>query len=180
MAYQATSATASLREVLKAGPLCRQRILDPKKISVMALNCTHAERGTSLILYRGAVVMPRCSSKVQSLLVRIEDSAPKDSTSLASRYIFSGSVSLGEGVRRWSCLLCYGPPVVALQLASPEQLGSQEPLALSQRVPVLVMPLVVCRAGTLEAATRFEVPADRRVDGRCSCVRYGGYEPSNI
>jgi hypothetical protein len=26
------SATTSLREVLKAGPLCRQRTLDPKKM----------------------------------------------------------------------------------------------------------------------------------------------------
>jgi hypothetical protein len=65
MACQAASATASLREVLKVGLLCQQRILDPKKISVMALNSTRPERGTSLILYRGAVVMPRCSSKAR-------------------------------------------------------------------------------------------------------------------
>jgi hypothetical protein len=55
------------------------------------------ERGTSLILYRGAVVMPKCSNKAQSLPARIRDSAPKDSTSSASRYIFSSSVSLGGG-----------------------------------------------------------------------------------
>jgi hypothetical protein len=84
------------------------------------------------------------------------------------------------GALRRSCLLCHGPPVVALQLGSPEPLGFQEPLALSQRVPLLVMPLVVCRAGTLKAAACSEVPADRRVDGRCSCVRCSGYEPSNI
>jgi hypothetical protein len=78
-------------------PLCRQRILDPMKISAMALNSTRSERGTSLILYQGAVVMPRCSSKAQSLPVRIGDSASKDSTSSASRYIFSGLVSLGGG-----------------------------------------------------------------------------------
>jgi hypothetical protein len=86
----------------------------------------------------------------------------------------------GEGALHWSCLLCHGPLVVALQPVSHEPLGSQEPLALSRRVPLLVMPLVVCRAGTLEAMARSEVPADRRVDGRCSCVRCGGYEPSNI
>jgi hypothetical protein len=126
---KAASAIASLREVMKAGPLCRQRTLDPKKISAMALNSTCPERGTSLIQYRGAVVMPRCSSKAQSLPVRIGDSAPKDSTLSASRYIFSGSV---------------------------------------------------CRAGTLEAAAHSEVPADQRVDDRCSYVRYGGYEPSII
>jgi hypothetical protein len=40
MACQAASATASLREVLKAGPLCLQRIQDPKKTSAMALNST--------------------------------------------------------------------------------------------------------------------------------------------
>jgi hypothetical protein len=94
MACQAASATASLREVLKAGPLCRQRILDLKKISAMALNSTRPERETSLILYRGAVVMPRCCSKARSLPARIGDLAPKDSTSSASRYNFLGSVSL--------------------------------------------------------------------------------------
>jgi hypothetical protein len=71
MAYQAASSTALLREVLKAGPLCRQRILDPKKISPMELNSTCPEHGTSLIQYRVAVVMPRCSSKARSLPTRI-------------------------------------------------------------------------------------------------------------
>jgi hypothetical protein len=52
MACQAASATTSLREVLKAGPLWRQRILDPKKISAMALNSTRPECGTSSTLYR--------------------------------------------------------------------------------------------------------------------------------
>ncbi len=180
MACQAASATASLREVLKAGPLCRQRILDPKKISAMALNSTRPERGTSLILYRGAVVMPRCSSKARSLPARIGDSALKDSprqhlgTSSQVRY------RLEEVVLHQSYLLCQGPPVVDLQLANPEQLGSQEPLALSRRVPLLELPLVVGRAGILEVAARSEVPADRQVDGRCSCVQYDGYEPSII
>jgi hypothetical protein len=160
MACHAASATTLLREVLKIGPLCRQRILDPKKISAMALNSTRPERGTSLIQYRGAVVMPRCSSKARSLPVRIGDSAQKDSTTSASRYIFLGSVSLREVALHRSCLLCHGPLVVALQLASPEQLGSQEPLALSRRVPLLVMPLVVCRARILEAVACSEVPAD--------------------
>jgi hypothetical protein len=40
IACQATSATALLREALKAGPLCLQRTLDPKKIYAMALNST--------------------------------------------------------------------------------------------------------------------------------------------
>jgi hypothetical protein len=97
MACQAASATASLREVLKVVPLCRQRTLDPKKISVMALNSTRPECETSLILYRGAVVMPRCSSRARSLPTRIRASTLKDSTSLASQYIFSASVSLGGG-----------------------------------------------------------------------------------
>jgi hypothetical protein len=66
-------------------------------ISAMALNSTRPECGTSLILYQGAVVMPRCSSRARSLPVRTGASAPKDSTSLASRYIFSASVSLGGG-----------------------------------------------------------------------------------
>jgi hypothetical protein len=87
---------------------------------------------------------------------------------------------MGEVALHRSCLLCHGPSVVALQLVSPELLGSQEPLALSRRVPLLVMPLVVGRARTLEAVARSEVPADRQVDGRCSCVQYDGYEPSII
>jgi hypothetical protein len=53
MACQAASATASLREVLKAGHLCLQRIQDPKKISAMALNSTLPGHGTSFILYLG-------------------------------------------------------------------------------------------------------------------------------
>jgi hypothetical protein len=57
----------------------------------------HPKRGTSLILYWGAVVMPRCSSRARSLPVRTGASIPKDSTSSASRYIFSSSASL-EGV----------------------------------------------------------------------------------
>jgi hypothetical protein len=52
MVCQVALATASLREVMKAGPLCLQRTLDPK-ISVTALNSTRPGRGTSLILYLG-------------------------------------------------------------------------------------------------------------------------------
>jgi hypothetical protein len=180
MACQAASAIASLREVLKAGPLCQQRILDPKKISAMALNSTRPECGTSFILYRGAVVMPRCSSKARSLPARIRDSAPKDSTSSASRYNFSGRYHSGEVVLHQSYPLYRGPPIVALLPVNPEQSGSQEPLALSRRVPPLKLPLVVCRARILEAAAHSEVPTDRQVDNRCSCVRCDGYEPSII
>jgi hypothetical protein len=97
MACQVASATASLREVLKVSPFYRQRTLDPKKISAMALNSTRPEHGTSLILYQGAVVMPRCSSRARSLPARTRALAPKDSTSSTSQYIFSGSVSLGGG-----------------------------------------------------------------------------------
>jgi hypothetical protein len=87
----------------------------------------------------------------------------------------------GEGALRWSCLLCPGPLVAAApQSASPKPFGSQGPPALSRKVPLLVMPLVVRRAGTLEAVAHSEVPADRRVDDWCSCVRCGGYEPSII
>jgi hypothetical protein len=102
-------------------------------------------------------------------------------------HLFSISVQLlrfgiarGEVVLHQSYPLYRGPRVVALPLANPEQLGSQEPLALSRRVPPLKLPLVVCQAGILEAAARSEVPSDRQVDSRCSCVRCGGYEPSII
>jgi hypothetical protein len=63
MAYQAASATTLLQDALKASPLCLERTLDPRKISVMSLNSTRPRRGTSLILYLGAVVMPRCSRR---------------------------------------------------------------------------------------------------------------------
>jgi hypothetical protein len=97
MACQAASAIASLCEVLNAGPLCLQRTLDPKKINATALNSTCPGRGTSLLLYLGAVLMPRCSSRARSLPAMTGALAPKDSTSSASRYIFSSSVSLGGG-----------------------------------------------------------------------------------
>jgi hypothetical protein len=147
----------------------------------MALISTRPECGTSLILYRGAVVMPRCSSRARSLPARIGDSTPKDSTLLASRYIFSASVSLEEGCSSFVLSsMSWSHSCSAPQPASPETLGSQEPPALSRKVPLLVMPLVICRARTLEATAHSEVPADRQVDGRCSCVRCGGYEPSII
>jgi hypothetical protein len=44
-----------------------------------------------------AVVMPRCSSRAQSLPVRTGALTSKDSISFASRYIFSSSASLGGG-----------------------------------------------------------------------------------
>jgi hypothetical protein len=51
MACLAATATASLREALKAGPLCLQRTLDPKKISTIAMNYAHPRHEISLILY---------------------------------------------------------------------------------------------------------------------------------
>jgi hypothetical protein len=73
----------------------------------------------------------------------------------------------GEGALRWSCLLYHGPPVAATPWpASLELLGPQELPALSQKVPRLVMPLAVHRAGTPGVVARPEVPADRRVDDR--------------
>jgi hypothetical protein len=87
---------------------------------------------------------------------------------------------LGEVALHQPYHLCQGPLVVALQLASPKQLGSQEPLALSRRVPLLEMPRVIGRAGIVEAAARSKVPADRQVDGRCFCMQYDEYEPSII
>jgi hypothetical protein len=170
MACQVASATASLREDLKTGPLCRQRTLDLKKISAMAVNSTRPEHGTSLILYRGAVVMPRCSSRARR-------TPPHQHLGTSSQLRYRS----GKGALCWSCLPCHGPQVdAAPQPESPKPLGSQEPLALSQKFPLLVMALVVRRTGTLEAATHSKVPADRRGDRRCSCVRCGEYEPSII
>jgi hypothetical protein len=181
MACQAASAIASLREVLKAGPLCPQRTQDPKEIFAMALNSTRPGCRTSMILYLGAVVMPRCSSRAQSMPVRTGASTLKDSTTSTSRYIFSSSASLGEGTLCWPCLLYHGPSATAApQLASPEPLGSQDPPALSQKVSLPVMLLVVRRAGTPRVVAHSEVPANQWAVGRCSCVRYGECEPSII
>jgi hypothetical protein len=88
------------------------------------------------------------------------------------------------GVARGSVLLValvlYPLAAVAPQQASPELLGSQEPPALSQKVLLRVMPLVVRRARTPGVVARSEVPADQRAVGRCSSVRYGECEPSII
>jgi hypothetical protein len=97
MDYQAASATTSLHDALKASPLCLQRTVDPRNISTMALNSTCPRCRTSLILYVGVAVKPRCSSRARSLLAGTGASAPKDSTSSASWYIFSSSVSLEGG-----------------------------------------------------------------------------------
>ncbi len=107
--------------------------------------------------------MPRCSSKARSLPARIGDSAPKDSTRQHLGTSSQVRYRSREDALRWSCLLCHGPLIVALQPASPELLGSQELLALSQKVPLLAMPLAVRRAGTPGVVARSEVPADRRV-----------------
>jgi hypothetical protein len=63
MACLAASTTASLRDAVKVRPWCPKRTLDLRKISVMVLNSTHLGRRTSLILYLGAVVMPKCTSR---------------------------------------------------------------------------------------------------------------------
>jgi hypothetical protein len=63
MACQAASATASLMDILKAGPWCLRRTLEPEKIFVTIFNSTHPRRGTHLILYLAVEVMPKCPSK---------------------------------------------------------------------------------------------------------------------
>jgi hypothetical protein len=60
---QAASATTSMIDALKAGPWCLQRTLDPEKISATALNSIIPGRGTPLILYLRAEVMPKCPSR---------------------------------------------------------------------------------------------------------------------
>jgi hypothetical protein len=40
------------------------------------------------------------------------------------------------------------------------------------------MCLEVRQAVSPEVVAHAEVLADRQADGRCSCARYGGYEPS--
>jgi hypothetical protein len=72
---------------------------------------------------------------------------------------------------------CY---IAALQQASLEPLGSQEPPALPRKAPLRVMLLVVRRAVTPGVVARFKVPTGQRAVDRCSCMRYGECEPSII
>jgi hypothetical protein len=81
---------------------------------------------------------------------------------------------MGEGTLRWPHLLHPGPSAAAApQQASPETLGPRGPPALSKKAPPPVMRLEVRRAVPPEVVAHVEVLADQRVDGRCSCVRYG-------
>jgi hypothetical protein len=181
MACHAASVTTSLREVLKAGPLCLQRTLGPKKISAIALNSTRPDRRTSSILYLGAVVMPRCSSRARSLPVRTRASTPKDSTSSASQYIFSSSVSL-EGVYSslalssisWSfgycCTLAGESWAVGLS-------GTTSSISKGSSSGDASYGMSGCAPGVMAC---FEVPADQWTVGRCSSVQYDECEPSII
>jgi hypothetical protein len=93
----------------------------------------------------GAVVMPRCSSRAQSLPAR---------TGTFSRPWCRS----GEGTLHWRCLQCHGPSAAAApQQASPELLGSQGPPALSQKAPPRVMRIEVRRAVTPRVVAHFEV-----------------------
>jgi hypothetical protein len=81
---------------------------------VSAEDSTRPECGTSLILYLGVVVMPRCFGRARSLPAGTGASTPKDSTSSTSRYIFSSSASLEGGYSSlalssisWSFGCCY-------------------------------------------------------------------------
>jgi hypothetical protein len=180
MACQVASATASLREALKAGPLCLQRTLDSKKISMTALNSTHPVCRSSVILYLGAMVMPRCSSRARSLLARTGASALKDSTSSASRSSHPRCRSW-EGTLRWPCLQRPGPSAIAApQQASPELLGSQGPPALSPKAPPPVMRIEMCLAVTPGVVAHFDVLADQWADNQCSYVRCSECKPSII
>jgi hypothetical protein len=87
----------------------------------------------------------------------------------------------GECTLHWPCLLYLGPSAAAApQQVSPELLGSQEPPALSQKVPLPVMLLAVCRVVTPGVLACVEVPTDQWAVSRCSCIQYGECEPSII
>jgi hypothetical protein len=62
----------------------------------------------------------------------------------------------------------------------PGLLGSQVPLARSQKAPPPKVHAVVSRAASPTAVARPEVPADQRADDRCSCGLCGEGEPSKI
>jgi hypothetical protein len=174
MACQAASATTSLIDALKAGPLCLQRTLGPEKISTTTLNATRPGCGTPLIWYLGVEVLPKCPSRERSLSVGIGASAPKDSLSSTSLYSFSPSLSLrGEYsfVLHLHCQ-CHGPPPAA----TPQQVcldlrGYPVPLAQSQKVPPPEMHVAVSCDEAPTSVACSEVPTDQWADGRCSYGR---------
>jgi hypothetical protein len=147
----------------------------------MALNSTCPGRRTSLILYLGAVVIPWCSSRAQSMPVRTGASARRTPP---HRHLGTSShprCRLGEGTLHWPRLLRPGPSAAATpQQASPEALGLRGPLALSHKAPPPVMRLKVRQAVPLEVVAHVEVPADQWADSQCSCVQYGECKPSII
>jgi hypothetical protein len=63
---------------------------------------------------------------------------------------------------------------------SPGLLGSPVPSTQSQKAPPPEICAAVHRAVAPMIVARSEVPADQRVDDRCSCVQYDEYEPSII
>jgi hypothetical protein len=123
--------------------------------------------------------MPRFSSRARSLLVRTELRSRRTPPHLHLGTSFHPRRRSGECTPRCPCPLCLGPlATVAPQQASPELLGSQEPPALSQKVPFPVMPLVVHRVVTPGVVACSEVPADQWAVSRCCCVRCSECEPS--
>jgi hypothetical protein len=147
----------------------------------MALNSTRPGRGTSLILYLGAVVMLGAPAEIEACQRELElqprRTAPHPNLGTSSR----PRRRSGEGTLRWLCLLYLGPSAAAApQQVSSEPLGSQEPPALSQKAPLPMMLLAMRRVVTPGVVARFEVPADQWAVDRCSCMRYGECEPSII
>jgi hypothetical protein len=107
--------------------------------------------------------------------------APKDSTSSASRYIFSFSMLLVGGCSSSALSSTpWFPGCYCSSIGEPRARGSQGPLALSQKVPPPVMRVEACRAVTPGAVAHFKVSADQRADNRCPCMRCGECEPSII
>jgi hypothetical protein len=160
MACQVASATASLRKVLKASPLCLQRTLD-LKISV-------GVGGDAYVLQQSSKpVSENWSFSPEGLyLIRI----PVHLLVLGVawwRVLFIGLIFYVLVLRL----------LLLLSRRSPEPLGPQGPPALSQKSPPPVMHLEVQRVVPPEVVAQVEEPADQRADSRCSCMRYGECEP---
>jgi hypothetical protein len=120
-----------------------------------------------------AVVMPRCTSIARSLPVGTGASAPKDSTSLASLYISSTSVS-PRGEYSSSSL----SSLLALLWSS--CCCSCSSTGMPWAPPPPMIHVVVHHAVAPMAVAHSEVLADQWVDDRCSCVRCGEYKSSII
>jgi hypothetical protein len=123
--------------------------------------------------------MPKCPSKACSLPLGTGASARRTQSPQRPCIASHPLCCSGESTPHHPCLH-HGPAAVAApHQVSPGLLGSQVPLARSQKAPPEVCA-VVSHAASPAAVACSEVPADQWADDRFSCGLCGEGEPSKI